>query len=202
MHFMNALPQFVFRHVVPVIALAVLAAALPAGAQPVGSSQPVSPTTIASDTGRSGNGLGLRIGYFDDYRNVSLFHETAPWWSYRLQNGWGRLDLNGELGLTYWDATHGRPDSLWQLSATPMLRWWPNEFVYTEIGVGATVLSRTRFADKNLGSAFQFGNHIGVGVLISPAHQVGLRFSHFSNAGIKEPNDGLDVVQLTYTYRY
>ncbi|PLC49108.1 hypothetical protein CR159_14735 [Pollutimonas subterranea] len=199
---MTALSQSVFHCAASIAALGFLAVALPAGAQPIGTSQPTSSANTALNTGGQGDGLGLRLGYYDDYRNISLFHETAPWWSHQLQNGWGRLDLNGELGLTYWDATHGRPESLWQLSATPMLRWWPNEYVYTEIGVGATVLSRTSFADRNLGSAFQFGNHIGVGVLISQAHQLGLRFSHFSNAGIKEPNDGLDIVQLTYTYRY
>lgn len=206
MSFVTAMLQPVFRPSVFLPTLILLAAALPICAQPVGSPQPISATGISSDVEASGQGqgqgLGLRLGYYDDFRNVGVIYETPTWWSHRFENGWGRIDLNAELGLTYWDATKGDPQSLWQLSATPMLRWWPNEFIYTEIGVGATVLSRTSFADRNFGSAFQFGNHIGVGAVINKSHQVGLRFSHFSNAGIKEPNDGLDVVQLSYTYRY
>src|SRR3546814_19293986 len=78
---------------------------------------------------------------------------------------------------------------MWQLSATPMLRWWPAEFFYAEIGVGVTGLSRTHFAGRDLGSAFQFGNHAGVGVLINDAHRIGLRYSHFSTAGLKSSEE-------------
>lgn len=149
-----------------------------------------------------GEGWGARLGYHDDYRRLGLVYETAPLWSHQSSGEWGRVTLTAELGVAYWDAQHGHPDSLWQVSATPMLRWWPNEFFYTEIGVGVNALSRTSFADKRLGSAFQFGNHIGVGALIADAHRIGLRYSHFSNAGIKKPNDGLDVLELTYTYQF
>lgn len=201
MNYAVALPQRLSLSSLHFAALMLLGAALSVNAQPVGVPQTTSTRGDYADTAASGQGLGMHVGYFDDYRNVSLVYDTPTWWSHRFENG-SRLDLNAELGVTYWDARHGQPDSLWQLSATPMLRWWPNDVFYTEIGVGATVLSRTSFADRNFGSAFQFGNHIGVGVLIAQSHQVGLRFSHFSNARIKEPNDGLDVVQLTYSYRY
>ena len=70
--------------------------------------------------------------------------------------------------------------------------------LYIEAGVGATVLTRTRFSNRNIGSAFQFGDHIGVGFLLTPNSRVGVRYSHFSNAGIKRPNPGLDTVQLTH----
>jgi lipid A 3-O-deacylase len=180
-----------------------LAAAMPVYGQPVNSAEPVSAAqTDAQGRAIPGGGWGLRLGYQEDYRNIALVYQTPTWWSHQFQNGWGRIDLNAELGVSYWDARRGDPDSLWQLSATPMLRWWPNEFFYTEIGVGATVLNRTSFADRHLGSAFQFGDHIGFGTIINRSHQIGVRYSHFSNAGIKEPNDGLDVIQLTYTYRY
>lgn len=178
------------------------ASALPAYAQPAASTNSAPLHATASADHSPGQGWGFRLGFQDHYRNATLVYQTPTWWSYRSQSGWGRLELNAELGVSYWTATQGDPDSLWQLSATPMLRWWPNEYFYTEIGVGATVLSRTRFADRHFGTAFQFGDHVGLGFLINRSHEIGLRFSHFSNAGIKLPNDGLDLYQLTYTYRY
>lgn len=178
------------------------ASTLPVYGQPVASSDPARSEAAASADYSPGQGWGARLGFQEHYRNASLIYQTPTWWSYQSQGGWGRLELNAELGVSYWTASRGDPDSLWQLSATPMLRWWPNEYFYTEIGVGATVLSRTRFADRNFGTAFQFGDHVGLGFLINRSHQIGLRFSHFSNAGIKSPNDGLDLYQLTYTYRY
>lgn len=165
--------------------------------------QPVQTPSLGGDhvDGHAG-GLGLRAGYNSDYRKLALIYETPTWWSYQSQDGWGRLDLGAELGVSYWEARHGSPDSMWQLSAIPMLRWWPSDYFYAEIGVGATVLSRTHFADRDLSTAYQFGNHIGVGTVIADAHRIGLRYSHFSNAGIKKPNPGLDVLQLTYTYQF
>lgn len=192
-----------FHFCIPLlVAVSLGGAALPAYGQPVPSSDAGSSQVSVLDESFPGQGWGIRLGVQNHYRKIALIYQTPTWWGYRFENGWGRVDLNAELGVSYWNASHGDPDSLWQLSATPMLRWWPKEYFYTEIGVGATVLSRTRFADRNLGTAFQFGDHIGFGVLINGAHQLGLRYSHFSNGGIKLPNDGLDVYQLTYTYRY
>jgi lipid A 3-O-deacylase len=168
--------------------------------------QPVSaPTTGAPYTAplhSVSHGLGLRFGYNDDYRKVTLSYETPAFWSHQFDSGPGRVDLDAELAVAYWTAQRGDPDSMWQLSATPMLRWWPSDVFFAEIGVGATGVNRTRFAGRNLSTAFLFGSHIGLGTVIAGAHRVGLRYSHYSNAGIKAPNPGLDVLSLTYTYRF
>src|SRR5690606_2897393 len=118
------------------------------------------------------------------------------------ENGAGRIDLNAELGLAYWDARRGTPGSMWQLSAVPVIRWWPVDTVFLEAGVGPTVLSRSEFADHDLGTRFQFGSHFGVGMLIGNAHRIGLRYSHFSNAGLSKPNPGLDLLTLSYSYAF
>ena len=74
--------------------------------------------------------------------------------------------------------------------------------IYLEAGVGVNRFSHTRFADKTISTQFQFGSHVGVGVNLSPGSRLGLRYSHYSNAAIKRPNDGLDVFQLTYTHAF
>jgi len=157
----------------------------------------------AQQAGGTPGGLALQAGMGDDYQRYMLGYETPTLWSYRFGGDWGRLDLTGELAVSYWHADSGHsPSSLWQLGATPMLRWWLGERFYVEGGVGANVFSRTTFADKTISTAFQFGDHIGLGFQLTQSARIGVRYSHFSNANIKKPNPGLDVVQLTYVQSF
>lgn len=169
-------------------------------AQPVSSSS--QPSAVMQPLSAA-HAIGLRLGHHGDYHNVSLYWQSAPWWSHTLDNGWGRLDLLGEVAATYWDARRGDPDSLWQAAFTPTLRWWPSSKpYYLEAGFGPTVVSRTRFADRTLSTALQFGSYAGAGVVFNTRHQLGVRFAHYSNARIKQPNRGLNIVQLEYAVRF
>lgn len=192
----------VLQHSIVLSAAMVLAGAGPAYGQPV-SVPATSDSSSIFSINTQGHGFGLRYGHHGAYRRYEAVYETPSWWSYNSGGEWGRLDANVEVGLAYWEAEEQRhPSSLWQLSATPMLRWWPSDFFFTEIGVGATVVSRTRFAGRRLGQAFQFGSHIGLGTVIGDAHRIGIRASHYSNAGLGDRNQGLDVLGVTYTYRF
>ena len=147
--------------------------------------------------------VGMRLGNHGSYQSASIFWQTPVWWTHDFNNGWGKLDLMGEASATYWDAKHGRHSSLWQVGFAPILRWWPTENpFFVEAGFGPTFISRTRFADYGLSTALQFGSHVGVGYVFNKRHQVSLRASHFSNASIKQPNDGLELVQLDYALRF
>jgi len=147
--------------------------------------------------------VGLHYGYGDDYQRITLQYETPSIWTYHFGGNWGRLDLTPEFGASYWWADSGKsPGNIWQASAIPMFRWWTGERFFIEAGIGATVFSRTTFADKTISTAFQFGDHVGVGFLLNKNNRIGLRYSHFSNASIKRPNPGLDVVQATYMYQF
>ena len=48
-------------------------------------------------------------------------------------------------------------------------------------------------------SAFEFGSHIGIGMKLGPG-TLGVGLQHLSNAGIKQPNGGIDLVFVQYTY--
>jgi len=144
---------------------------------------------------------GLSWGAGDRYQRVALVYETPSFWQLELSGG--RLDAVGEFAVAYWSANSSRhPGNLWQFSATPFLRWWTGEKFFIELGIGANGFSRTRFADKVISTAFQFGDHVGVGWQITGNSRLGLRYSHFSNAGIKKPNPGLDILQLNYLYQF
>ena len=158
----------------------------------------------AAQAAESQGGISVRAGFGDHYKRTEIAWESPSLWHYQFEDtAYGRLDLVGELGVAYWHANGGlSPSHAWQLSAIPFLRWtWADRY-YLEAGVGPTVFSRTKFADRNISTAFQFGDHIGVGAHISDSSRVTLRLSHFSNASIKKPNRGLNVLQLMYTYQY
>ncbi len=146
--------------------------------------------------------IGLRLGIGDHYQRAEVAWESPSVWTHRFEGG-SRLDLLGEVGVAYWHADGSRsPGSAWQLSAIPLLRWTWSDRYYLEAGVGATVFSRTRFADKRISTAFQFGDHIGIGMHLNDQSRLSLRFSHYSNAGIKRPNPGLNILQLNYSYQF
>lgn len=146
--------------------------------------------------------FSLRLGGQGAYQRAELAWESPTLWARKFDGG-SRLALVGELGVAYWNASGSRsPDSMTQLSAIPFLRWSVGERFYLEAGVGPTFLSRTRFADKKLSTSLQFGDHLGVGAYVTDNSRVGLRVSHFSNASIKRPNAGLNIVQLLYSYEY
>lgn len=146
--------------------------------------------------------VGLRLGVGDHYKRVEVAWESASLWTHRFEGG-SRLDLVGELGAAYWHANGSRrPGSAWQFSAIPLLRWTWAERYYLEAGIGATAFTSTRFAGKTISTAFQFGDHIGVGMHLTDNSRLSLRYSHFSNAGIKRPNPGLNIIQLNYSYQY
>ncbi|WP_019936279.1 acyloxyacyl hydrolase [Bordetella sp. FB-8] len=162
-------------------------------------------TQAQTDSAGVRGGIGIHYGLGNRYSRLGLQYETSPIWTYSFGGSLGRVDLTPEIGVAYWQA-HGRqqPSSVWQLSAIPMFRWWlgASQRFYVEAGIGPTVFSHTAFADKHYSTAFQFGDHIGMGYLLDRHSRVGMRFSHFSNADIKTPNPGMDVIQATYTYQF
>ena len=56
--------------------------------------------------------------------------------------------------------------------------------------------------DRELGSAFNFEDRLGAGLKIGDTQRVGARVIHYSNAGIKEPNDGIESFSLFYSHAF
>jgi hypothetical protein len=88
-------------------------------------------------------------------------------------------------------------------SATPVWRA-EHRWGYVEGGIGAYFLSHTINNETNrLPSSFQFGSHIGAGLRFGERgqHTIGIALQHLSNAGIKQPNGGIDFYLLTASIR-
>ena len=80
---------------------------------------------------------------------------------------------------------------------------WRNErrWGYWEAGFGGYLLSKTiNNEDTRMPSAFEFGSHLGIGFRLAKDHTIGVGLQHLSNAGIKQPNGGIDLVLVQYTF--
>ena len=124
---------------------------------------------------------------------------------------WGNVSGYFELSLGRWVSSvdDGSSSSAWvtQVGLTPVLRWQPfkSSRWFTEAGIGVNLLAPIyRSSDKRFSTAFNFGDHVGVGVQFGEprTQELTLRLQHFSNAGIKDPNPGANFVQLRYSARF
>jgi lipid A 3-O-deacylase len=122
--------------------------------------------------------------------------------------GWN-LNIHWEFDLAAWRVRRFRRGAgqLFEASVTPVLRLslpWPAARPYAEFGLGAHVLSDDRIGDRVLSTSYQFGSHLGVGLVMGARHawELGVRFQHLSNAGLETPNPGMDFVIARVARRF
>ena len=116
--------------------------------------------------------------------------ENARWW----------MPSHAQLGASVWrvpdiTGTTRRFDlngtAIWRAE-----RGWG----YYEAGFGGYLLSKTiHNDDTSMPSAFEFGSHLGVGFRLAKNQTLGIGIQHLSNAGIKQPNGGINLLLLQYT---
>ena len=154
----------------------------------------VMPVTHALD------GITVQIG--ESSENTTTYRIGAQWEFGRTlwQSAGGGMQLDG-----YWDAGVTRWSSLGatSLTLTPMFRLNFATSVagvtpFLEGGIGAAYFTETDLDDQDLGSKFQFEDRLGAGLRFASGSEVGVRYYHYSNAGIKQPNDGIDMAALYY----
>jgi hypothetical protein len=176
------------------------------------------PLLLTFMTTASGNGWvdGVSLSFGTDEDSID-----ADVYRVGLQNRWERTWFNGgawnvggywDAELAYIDADAGRGENadLYDLSLTPVFRMQRDTALssgvspYAEAGIGAHLLSHTSLADKNYSTAFQFGSLVGLGIGFGRhgQYELGYRYQHISNAGIKDPNEGLNLhmVRLGYSF--
>ncbi|MDF1484265.1 acyloxyacyl hydrolase [Ramlibacter sp. H39-3-26] len=138
--------------------------------------------------------LGLLVGnYHGNHRVTLLYTAAVPWYSSELAGH--TFEVVPEAGVSRYSASQGPDRVLYQVHATPTLRYWLGD-LYLEGGIGVSLLDGTRLNERRLSTAFLFSDHLGLGYRVSPKVRVGYRFTHVSNASIKQPNMGIDMQQL------
>lgn len=137
-----------------------------------------------------------------------------------LQDDWGSdSSYLREHGLrTYWEGdiaelhsrkchdVQGESQIVNTVGITPVLRWnnVVSQSVFGEIGIGANYMSEQFSANNRImGTRFQFGDHVAVGFVFNNGVELSLKFQHYSNAGIREPNPAINfgIVKLTYLFK-
>lgn len=135
----------------------------------------------------------------------------ATWdWSWRRDTRIGRLGGYWEASFGRWNSDGPQGGHAWvtQVGLTPVLRLYPESWGgrwFVEGGIGANLLLPIyRSSTKRFSTAFNFGDHVAVGRRFGQGarHELALRFQHFSNAGIREPNPGEDFVQIRYGWQF
>ena len=145
------------------------------------------------------------------HASVDMVRLGAQWkWNKRLlENAGWHVGGYWDLQAGYWDnSSKNKTNSgLWEIAFTPVFRLQQNELSefapYAEIGIGAHLLSEDSVSpQRQFGSAFQFGSHAGVGARFGEknAFDLGYRYQHLSNAGLKEPNNGINFHILHFGY--
>jgi lipid A 3-O-deacylase len=154
----------------------------------------------AASAATEGPEIALLVGEAgSDYERAGLSLRFGPMWS----ADWGnwKASLRPELELSHFRYTGAGPgpDSLNQGGAIGRLhlhygdrRWRP----YAEAGLGVSLFSRDRLGSKAFSTHFQFSQHVALGVELSGRGFAGLQYSHYSNGGIDELNDGIDLHQI------
>lgn len=134
-----------------------------------------------------------------------VWDPNITWWEI---GGW-HFTVLGEAHAAWWHTDEGNVhNNIGEFGVGPVLRFvkssgWVRPFV--EAGVGVRLLtSPTISTSYALSTAFQFADMVGVGAQFGnhQQYQAGYRFQHVSNAGIKEPNPGINFSQLYLQYNF
>jgi lipid A 3-O-deacylase len=142
---------------------------------------------------------------------TSAYSVGATWnWNWNRQSRFGLLTGYTEATVGRWQTELSGADSSWftQVGMTPVLRLFPplgDGQWFSEIGIGANYISPIyRTGGKTFSTEFNFGDHFAVGRMLGDHGQasIALRFQHFSNGSIEEPNPGENFTQLRYSHTF
>ena len=163
---------------------------------------------LASAPAHAIDGMSVELG---SNEGVDMGRVGIQWdWNKRFfqVSDW-HLGGYWDLALGQWhrgDVRPGEKRDITEISLTPVFRFQPNGLVgpYAEAGIGFHLLSHASIGDKNLSTAFQFGDHLGIGYRFAAKQGLDLsyRFQHLSNAGIKHPNPGINFHQVRLQYHF
>jgi lipid A 3-O-deacylase len=147
---------------------------------------------ITFGLGHSRNGINiLRTG---------LRHDFDRAW---FRSDHGRLSAYAEASINYW---FHDSENVVAGAVSPVFTYTFNTisatlFPYVEGGIGAALISNTTINDQDLSTNFQFEDRVGFGIR-SKKLNFTIRYMHYSNADLKKPNSGIDILLLSGAYLF
>ena len=136
-----------------------------------------------------------------DIYQLSLITHSG-FWTHETSGGL-KIQAHLESTLTQIDGSGaGGNKGITVVGLTPTLTLsTPKSPVYAEFGIGAHYFDQKEInSRKSVGTHFEFGDFLGVGVRLGARDQfeLGYRVIHFSNAGMSSNNPGLDFHQIRF----
>ena len=107
-----------------------------------------------------------------------------------------------ESSLNYWkSAKH----DIYGIAFSPVFKFSLCEQCenapYFEIGVGVSLISKKIIETRDMSSHFQFEDRIGLG-FSSGNINYHVRYMHYSNAGLAQPNHGIDIFIAGMAFKF
>jgi lipid A 3-O-deacylase len=126
-----------------------------------------------------------------------------PTSGYHLSGYW-------DANVAYWRANRwldvpNNRHNLAVIGLTPVFRWEADDKLglYAEAGIGAALFSDVyRNTHRQLSTAYEFADHIGVGYVLANKWELSARLQHYSNGGIKHPNGGVNLALVKVAYHF
>ncbi len=142
-------------------------------------------------------------------QKIDLGAVWDPGWAWWRVGNW-HFTFVGETHAAYWRVrgTDIYRSGIFEVGVTPIVRFIRSSGSvqpFIEAGAGVRLLSHPAISSRyTLSSAFQFSELAGVGVLFGQRqqYQSGFRYQHVSNASIKEPNPGINFMQIYLQYNF
>ncbi len=151
------------------------------------------------------SGYGVSMGYgsskddIDIYRIGLLKDWNVKW----LENPTGYVTGYFELSYNRWEADNETTNGV---ALSPVFQYAFNTGVadfhpYVEGGIGAAYIDDYFIKERNLSSNLHFEDRIGMGIKFRHL-DLNFRYLHYSNASLKEPNDGIDIFMGTLSWYF
>ena len=149
---------------------------------------------------------GYAIDLLKGEGGVNGFKLAHQYYPTGLQSLLGDTRFYFETSVNLWQYNHGdKTQSNVVLAMSPVLLFPAfsinNTPIYVEAGIGISLVDETYFAGKNISTHYQFEDRIGL-VADFGETNVALRIIHYSNAGFKDPNPGLNFLTLSVAKRF
>jgi hypothetical protein len=167
----------------------------------------------AAQAGHAADGLvdsvALEAGG-GEHVQVVRFSAQKDWNKNWLATSGYHLSGYWDANVAYWRANQwrdvpGNRKNLAVIGITPVFRWEADDKLglYADAGIGAALFSSVyRNTHRELSTAYEFADHVGVGYVFANKWEVGARLQHYSNGGIKHPNGGVNLFALKAAYHF
>lgn len=143
---------------------------------------------------------GMRVGV----RSASIEQQLFP---NNLLDLIGSPKIYLEGAFNQWRNSDHSDDQLNAITFNPIFQWHlagEQRPLYLEAGIGFALLDDSTISNRDLSIHFQFEDRIGLSWQYgtSSKARVSLVYTHYSQADLARPNDGLDFFSLNWHYPF